>query len=364
MTSTNCRTNIACRREYQCGGSLQRYQGYSKYEIRFAYLLALLLCCASKKEFVNGYHTFTYFTRISSLRNPSQVFNQEYLGQHRARFHQQWPSRSLATSIKLFSAGASVSDVEQDDTTASSRNTPTKFIEMKSQLIRMCQKPKIDLTDLKSFVTEFEEVAEQYGIGQSSSISGLLNGEWELLYASTDVTRSSPFFWAFRKAFTDSTVDQIYDITDRIPSPIKDLGPAFQRIDYAYTGNGNNASGKFVSQVKVATLNGIASSIMTTRGTIIGLDGIDGIKIKIDTTKPEKSTLLSTLFGPLGDVFNENLPAFPSGDVLERFLPKSSEVILRTTYCDETIRISRNNERLNDEFFIFQRRQFASYDFL
>ena len=46
-------------------------------------------------------------------------------------------------------------------------------------------------------INQFEDKAEQYGIGQSSSISGLLNGEWELLYSSTDKTRSSPFFWAF-----------------------------------------------------------------------------------------------------------------------------------------------------------------------
>ena len=91
---------------------------------------------------------------------------------------------------------------------------------------------------------------------------------------------------------------------------------------------------------------------------------IDGIKIKIDTTNPEQSTLISTLFGPLGDVINENLPAFPSGDVLERVMPKSSEIIIRTTYCDDTIRISRNSERPDDEFFIFKRREFASYDFL
>merc|ERR1712046_454887 len=103
--------------------------------------------------------------------------------------------------------------------------------------------------------------------------------------------------------------------------------------------------------------------IMTTRAAIVGIDGVDGIRLKIETTKPEKSTVLSTLFGPLGDIINENAPPFPSGEALERVQSGSSEVILRTTYCDEGLRITRNDERPND-FYIWRRQEFASYDFV
>ena len=180
----------------------------------------------------------------------------------------------------------------------------------------------------------------------------------ELLYSPEDVTRSSPFFWAFRRAFPDSS-DQIFSITDAIPAPIKEVGPANQMITLSTeTGQGN-----FVSRVKVATLGGLATSIMTTRATITGIDGVDGIKLKIDTTKPEESTVVQTLLGPLGSVVNENLPPFPSGDALEQVVPGSSEVIMRTTFCDEGIRISRSDDKPNEPY-VWRRKEFADVEMM
>ena len=88
-----------------------------------------------------------------------------------------------------------------------------------------------------------EEIGEQVGIGQASSHSGLLTGEWECVYSLEDLTRSSPFFWAFRRAFPDQS-DQIFGITDAIPAPVKEVGPAFQTIDMD--------ANTLVSRVKVA----------------------------------------------------------------------------------------------------------------
>lgn len=227
---------------------------------------------------------------------------------------------------------------------------------LKAELVKTCRKsPKASREEIRTLVSELEIVAEQAGVGQSSSFSGLLNGEWELLYSPEDETRSSPFFWAFQKAFPDNS-DQIFGITDAIPSPMKEIGPAYQEIDMSET-----QSGTFVSRVKVATLGGMATSIMTTRATIVGADGVDGIRLKIDTTKPEDSTIVKTFLGPLGDVFNENSPPFPSGEALERVSPGSSEIILRTTFCDEGLRISRNGERPSD-IFVWKRRKFGSYE--
>ena len=93
------------------------------------------------------------------------------------------------------------------------------------------------------------------------------------------------------------------------------------------------------------------------------MEGLDGIRLKVETTKPEDSTVVSKLFGPLGDVLNDNLPAFPSGEALERVQPGSSELIMRTTFCDEGLRISRNEDRPSD-VFVWRRREFASFDFL
>jgi hypothetical protein len=180
----------------------------------------------------------------------------------------------------------------------------------------------------------------------------------DLIYAPQDATRSSPFFWAFAKAFSD-TADQIFSITDAIPAPIKVVGPATQKIDFSP----ESGKGRFVSQVKVATLGGMATSLMTTKAAITGIMGVDGIQLKIETTKPEESTVLTTLLGPLGPIVNENIPAFPSGEALEKVMPGSSEVIMRTTFCDEGIRISRNDDK-PDEIFVWRRREFGSYDML
>jgi hypothetical protein len=95
----------------------------------------------------------------------------------------------------------------------------------------------------------------------------------ELLYSPEDVTRSSPFFWAFSQAFPENA-NQIFGITDSIPDPIKEVGPAYQTIQLDSTGTAS--TGKLVSRVKVATLGGIATSIMTTRADIVGSVGVDG----------------------------------------------------------------------------------------
>jgi len=243
--------------------------------------------------------------------------------------------------------------------TAGTTPTMEALEDAKTALVNTCSRtPKTSKMEITTLVDELESLGERLGIGQASSISGLLNGEWELLYSPEDETRSSPFFWAFRKAFPDNA-DQIYGITDAIPAPLREIGPAFQVIDF----NPASQSGRFISRVKVATLGGMATSIMTTRAAIVGLDGVDGIRLKIETTKPEESTIVKTFLGPLSDVVNENTPAFPSGQALERVRPGSSEVVLRTTYCDEGLRISRDGDRSSD-IYVWGRREFASFDFL
>lgn len=179
------------------------------------------------------------------------------------------------------------------------------------------------------------------------------NPKRELLWAPTDVTRSSPFFWAFEQAFPDQA-DQIFGITDSIPAPFKEVGPATQTIELSEGGT----SGRLVSRVRVATLNGMATSMMTTRAEITGTVGVDGLKVRVDTTKPEDSTAVTALLpGPLGALVNDNLPPFPSGQALERAVPGSSTVVMRTTFCDDGLRISRNDAR-SQEPFIWRRLKF------
>jgi len=221
--------------------------------------------------------------------------------------------------------------------------------ESKAELLRLCSATsKPSLESVRGKVQVVEELGEQVGIGQASSHSGLLTGEWECVYSPEDLTRSSPFFWAFRRAFPDQS-DQIFGITDAIPAPIKEVGPAFQTIDMD--------ANTLVSRVKVATLGGAATSMMTTRCIIEGVEGLEGIRLKIETTKPEDSSVLKKL-GPLGEFVNENSSPFPSGETLEKVQPGSSQVVMLTTFCDESLRISRNEDKRN-EVFVWKRKEFG-----
>ena len=99
---------------------------------------------------------------------------------------------------------------------------------------------------------------------------------------------------------------------------------------------------------------------MTTRADITGSVGVDGLTIRIDTTKPEDSTALKNL-GPLGSILNDNLPPFPSGQALENVVPGSSTVTMKTTFCDDGLRISRNDAKY-DEPYVWRRRKFSGVE--
>lgn len=260
----------------------------------------------------------------------------------------------------MFQSLPRLSSSQSDEVETSSipidENDINRFEDLKEELIDICERE--DLTssdvnfDISTLVRELERESKELDIGQNSSTSGLLSGKWKLMYASEDLTRSSPFFWGFRKAFTDAA-DQIFSITDSIPAPIKEVGPATQEIIM----DEEKGTGTLVSQVKVATLGGVATSMMTTRSTILSIDeSPNTIRIRIDSTKPEDSTVLKNL-GPLGKYINENSPPFPSGEVLEKYKKGSSEVLMVTTYCDENIRISRDMEGV-DDFFVWERAGF------
>jgi len=289
------------------------------------------------------------------------LFFVSLIGYASAFTQQSNKARSLMTSTTT--ATTLLSSIPSDMSSAT-----LTLNDLKTDLVRACNKAtdkelsssslsKPTINEIRSLVKDLEDKAEMIGEGQTSSSSGLMAGEWELLYSPEDATRSSPFFWAFAQAFPDNA-DQIYSITDAIPAPIKEVGPAYQTIELSESGDRVTITGKLVSRVKVATLNGFATSIMTTRADITGSIGLDGLTIRVDTTKPEDSTALQLLPGPLGTLVNDNLPAFPSGDALEQIQPGSSTVIMRTTFCDDGLRISRNDAKY-DDVYVWRRREFS-----
>ena len=216
---------------------------------------------------------------------------------------------------------------------------------MKQDLLDACRSN--DGSRVQSLVDELIAVS-------SPTEDRWLSGTWDLLYTPDDTTRSSPFFTAFRQAVAQA--DQIYDITDAIPAPLKEVGPATQEIDL-------EGKRTMVSRVKVATLGGQATSIMTTRCTIVPQQNRGSSSncmiLQVDSTKPEDSTLVNKLFGPLAASVQANSPPFPSGTALEQLQKGSSQVVWRHLYCDEGVRISRYGDE--DNFCVWTRKEFATY---
>jgi hypothetical protein len=191
---------------------------------------------------------------IKAMRFVSRVFAVTLVVAPASAFSVNSRRSAITSMTQLFSAAPS-------DVGSSPSFSLDSLDSLKADLVRTCNRSSKPLLDeVRAIVRELEDKAEMVGVGQASAVSGLLAGEWELLYSPEDITRSSPFFWAFRKAFPDQS-DEIFAITDAIPAPIKEVGPAFQTIEL----DQGTQSGKFVSRVKVATLNGLATSTMTTR---------------------------------------------------------------------------------------------------
>lgn len=139
-------------------------------------------------------------------------------------------------------------------------------------------------------------------------------GTWRLIYADDDVTRASPFFWAFKKAFKNKKVplklsdsfdgvsDSIFFITDSIP--FKSIGECMQTIE------GDTLVSKVNINIDVTGLN-LGSSVMTTTSRILPTDNPNVFELQVETTQVVQSTIEK--FFP---ILKNNLK-FPSGNALE-----------------------------------------------
>lgn len=201
---------------------------------------------------------------------------------------------------------------------------------------------------------------------------GLKGTEWKLLYSNDDTTRSSPFFWAFRKALgrdnpilnvsnpvlsimnAASNADAIFAITDQIP--FKDIGEALQKFE----------DDTLVSKVRLSVdLPFLGSGLVTTTSQWkpvwqpnydskwssyrqFGRTGSQPpreIELKIIKTQVLESTSPLPFLG--GDTIS-----FPSGEVLDLVTPGSSTVLATISYLSESLRITRNE---HGKVFVFER---------
>jgi len=183
-----------------------------------------------------------------------------------------------------------------------------------------------------------------------------LQGKWDLLWTNDDVTRASPFFWAFRKATRglkdpvgivgpELISESIFQITDSIP--FKSIGTCSQTF---------TSDGRLVSEVDVEIglqgLLSIGSSKMTTTSRY-SFEGDDPsvLELQVEKTQVLDSTLEKIV--PFQLPLLGDSGAFPSGQALELVKPGSSTVYMRLSYVDDNYRLCSNDE--DDKIFIFER---------
>ena len=184
-------------------------------------------------------------------------------------------------SLRRFSRGLSsvVSDLTGEVT-----DLRNEVSELRSLALETERGQRRDADSKKKAVQDLVKSLESTG-----RLQGSLSGLWELIYADDDVTRASPFFWAFRKAFrntrsrlklssSDMFADNVFYITDTIP--FKSIGTCTQRIDLE--------SRSFISQVKVNVDfigRSLSSSLMTTSSTIRPTEDPNIYEIQVDKTE-------------------------------------------------------------------------------
>lgn len=185
------------------------------------------------------------------------------------------------------------------------------------------------------------------------TLSPLILGRWELVYASTQLFRSSPFFMAGRAVCTtQDQADQYNWFCDmhRQALAVSNIGPVRQIVsETRLTSEFEVKVGSipFLSDVTPFRYSG--GMPVTVNGAIVSsadltpLNDGTGWELFLDTVEIKGSNvpiLRQVLDGGL------KLPSRLLGDFLETNVPvyRNPKPIFRTTYLDETYRISRDQD--------------------
>jgi hypothetical protein len=227
--------------------------------------------------------------------------------------------------------------------------------ELKDLLMKTCYNSNRgqNINDRSKVSSIVSQLVEQNNM-KKDMIQSLLLGHWDLLYIDEDVTRSSPFFWAFRKAFKGiedplkllgptMLSESIFKITDEIP--FKEIGECKQQF----------TSNELISKVivKVSNLPFSSSSKMTTTSYWTTTSEEDIIEIRVEKTQVLDSTIGNLIKNtPLSTLIDTDIP-FPSGNALELIKAGSSTVYMKILYIDEELRICQNIQ--DDKLLIFKR---------
>lgn len=174
--------------------------------------------------------------------------------------------------------------------------------------------------------------------------SELLEGRWQLVYATEDPTRCSPFFWALRQRMRgvqdpnplsrmmfggDDLLANTLAFTDGVP--IKTVGLATQTLQ----------AKELVNQVVVGVFPTGQSKMTTTCSYKLDPADPAALLVTVEFTQVLGASLAASLLDQI---------SFPSGEALG----DSAQVKMLVTYLDDRLRIVRDAGRPSD-CFVFAR---------
>eukprot|EP00930_Biecheleria_cincta_P008401 TRINITY_DN109830_c0_g1_i1.p1 TRINITY_DN109830_c0_g1~~TRINITY_DN109830_c0_g1_i1.p1 ORF type:complete len:352 (+),score=38.80 TRINITY_DN109830_c0_g1_i1:67-1122(+) len=202
-------------------------------------------------------------------------------------------------------------------------------------------------TESRKRCEELLSVIEAGNPTRGPARSPLLEGKWQLVYASEDITRSSPFFWACRQLKlsdptpfsstvlgSDSLVDAVFAITDNIP--LTYMGVATQLI----------TSDTLLNQVGVGVFLTGENQMTTTCN--YSPDPADSSTLLV---RVRKTQVLGT--GVAANVLRGI--DIPSGDWFTEALGEETATVrMNITYLDDSVRVVRDARR-SQSCFVYVR---------
>ncbi len=121
------------------------------------------------------------FLECSSFQSPLLSSRQTFIARLTSTTTRTRTRTTTATTTTLFSS----TDEEEDGSSPIPKKIIDRIEDAKADLVQLCKtsstSTKPSLASVQSKVQMLEELAEQGGIGQASSHSGLLSGEWYVI---------------------------------------------------------------------------------------------------------------------------------------------------------------------------------------
>lgn len=204
-------------------------------------------------------------------------------------------------------------------------------------------------------------LVERLEAQESSSRVEDLNGRWNLIYSSTQLFLSSPFFMAARDVCEEGEEAErflYFCKLHREALAFTSIGQVAQIINHVGDSDPEEATltSEFESNVAVAPgLPIIVKGTIESKATITEVMNGRDIRLKMDTVKIKQGTSNIPFANTFLDRF-KGLPTRDMSDFLESTIPKSvrdyqaPQPVFRTTFLDSRVRVSRN---CDDELFIY-----------